>query len=109
MKQMTEDFKEALSSSPRIVNDENNDDNEMMTVSTLSNTFHNIIQQSSNTLLNSKFRLPFYFESDCMNLPVIESLEDFGWISEFHDDPPSGILNFGFHDDLRSSVNPFFS
>jgi hypothetical protein len=43
---------------------------------------HSLKSNKTDAIFSGRFKLPFHFESDCMNPPVIEALESFDWMSE---------------------------
>jgi hypothetical protein len=40
----------------------------------------------TESVFNGRFILPFHFELDCMNPPIVEALENFQWMSDPMDD-----------------------
>jgi hypothetical protein len=50
---------------------------------------HSPKSSKTDAIFSGKFKLPFHFESECMNPPVIEALETFDWMSE-----PANDLGF---------------
>jgi hypothetical protein len=108
VRDMAEDFDETPPSSPRWIEPEDKSDSQLVTGSTSSAIFNRVAQKSTSTLFSKKFRLPFHFESECMNHHFIPPLEDFGWVSQPIDDPPLGLQNFESDDNSSFRENPYF-